>query len=196
MLFLGGGCHGKGIKSRRKTRSGQSTFTCNPKFLSLTASARHRVETRSERKRKEKERLRERNRGDSIPRQDGGKERDTAKHSTVFLFPLSFHFGALQAAFAPSAPGGEILHRGWAASANCDYGFRVSPADFTSPPARPRRESRMAHPLFPPSNTHPPFSVSAFLFLRLPAFPSSALFLLQAYRKAGEATRGIRTAWK
>lgn len=43
--------------------------------------------------------------------------------------------------------------RSWiAAGANCDYGFRVSPADFTS-------ESRVAHPL-PSSTLHnhsPPF---------------------------------------
>lgn len=133
----------------------------NPKFLSLTEIEKSfEARVRNERQEMEKqietwkttkrERERENDREDSISWQDE-KKRATAKRSPPFFFFLPSRSVRRRQGWLPP-----LLSDGVrsciAAGANCDYGFRVSPADFTS-------ESRVGLiPLPSPSTLrHPPF---------------------------------------
>lgn len=131
--------HRERIKSRRKT----GTFARNPEFLSLTKIAPFRARVRNRSKHEKQQRGK--NREDSISWQGEGRNIP----APVFFLP-SRSIRRRQGWLSPLLSDGV---RSWiAAGANCDYGFRVSPADFTS-------ESRVAHPL-PSSTLHnhsPPF---------------------------------------
>lgn len=85
----------------------------------------------------------------------------------------------------------------WAAGANCDYGFWVSPADFTtlacnhSRSLTPRELSSSSPP--PPSR---PTQVPRRAFRPSRGFPFPVSLLARARKSGDEATCGIRTAWK
>lgn len=136
--------------------------------------------------------------GFGVPRGSGNREeirfrgrveRKESPRNTRPFFPFSFRAVA-PASFprhsrTPSAPGVR-------SSIAAGPLVRTVITDFESRPRilRARRESRVAHPPFLPFPS--PFSHSCF-----PShFPLSSSLPFQARRKAAQATRGIRTAWK